>query len=673
MTVSSQICKRIYQADGQNRQWAVDFAYLSGNELKVYVTDASGAETDVTAHCMWDEVEHEMIYPTVDSEQDPLPVGSTVTIVRVTTPTQSLHLTQQGVLDASALERGFDKLTLHVQELAEQAQRSIKYPVSSNKTDVDAQTFLAQLQSAQTEALNSALENVAATKNQLQQDLFDERTARQQADGELQSALSAKQNTLNVEGQQAVSSGINAAKVASYNTHLLDTNNPHRVTKAQVGLNNVDNTSDVNKPISTATQAALNAKQNSLTTAQQAAIDSGVTSAAVAQVQTNKEDIAALEAELGEKREWQKPADWIDIRSGALPNSVYFLVGHSADYATYPTFVVKAGVSNSGTYDVFVDGIKQATTASGTETTLNWQTLALESGWDVTYPVALRTHIVRVTPTLSTNTIANILRDGTGDNGILWVHFQLTHAIIINNLLNTYDNKKRCPLCEAVTADGNKITVGNANCNGSFYAPNLKTIPVLDFNNATRTEITSFISATQLKSITLKNGTLYAFDPFSNCPNLRRIETENVMLDAQSNGKNAPLLENLIPINANPISPKRNPINYLEKLTGLKPCVLDFSNNSYFTRLTMGGTASYRINGLKGLTVSNEAPFDSTTSPQINVAYTGMDRNALVNLFKSMPTVSAGQICNIVGTTGAGALTAEDLAIATDKGWTITR
>ncbi len=35
--------------------------------------------------------------------------------------------------------------------------------------------------------------------------------------------------------------------------------------------------------------------------------------------------------------------------------------------------------------------------------------------------------------------------------------------------------------------------------------------------------------------------------------------------------------------------------------------------------------------------MSNEAPFDSTTSPQINVAYTGLDRTALVNLFKSMP------------------------------------
>ena len=34
--------------------------------------------------------------------------------------------------------------------------------------------------------------------------------------------------------------------------HIDDTNNPHQVTKAQVGLGNVDNTSDANKPISSA-------------------------------------------------------------------------------------------------------------------------------------------------------------------------------------------------------------------------------------------------------------------------------------------------------------------------------------------------------------------------------------------------------------------------------------
>lgn len=40
--------------------------------------------------------------------------------------------------------------------------------------------------------------------------------------------------------------------------------NPHGVTKAQVGLGNADNTSDIDKPISTSTQAALNIIQEYL-------------------------------------------------------------------------------------------------------------------------------------------------------------------------------------------------------------------------------------------------------------------------------------------------------------------------------------------------------------------------------------------------------------------------
>lgn len=44
------------------------------------------------------------------------------------------------------------------------------------------------------------------------------------------------------------------------NTHIYDYNNPHKVTKEQLGLGNVDNTSDLDKPISTATQTALNEK-----------------------------------------------------------------------------------------------------------------------------------------------------------------------------------------------------------------------------------------------------------------------------------------------------------------------------------------------------------------------------------------------------------------------------
>lgn len=44
--------------------------------------------------------------------------------------------------------------------------------------------------------------------------------------------------------------------------HEANTSNPHSVTKTQVNLGNVDNTSDLNKPISNATQSALDSKQD---------------------------------------------------------------------------------------------------------------------------------------------------------------------------------------------------------------------------------------------------------------------------------------------------------------------------------------------------------------------------------------------------------------------------
>lgn len=48
-------------------------------------------------------------------------------------------------------------------------------------------------------------------------------------------------------------------------SHISNTSNPHNVTKVQVGLGDVDNTSDANKPVSLATQTALNLKADKAT------------------------------------------------------------------------------------------------------------------------------------------------------------------------------------------------------------------------------------------------------------------------------------------------------------------------------------------------------------------------------------------------------------------------
>lgn len=62
-----------------------------------------------------------------------------------------------------------------------------------------------------------------------------------------------------LKDQAGIISDINAVQT-NLETHINNKSNPHEVTKEQVGLGNVDNTSDANKPISTATQNALNDK-----------------------------------------------------------------------------------------------------------------------------------------------------------------------------------------------------------------------------------------------------------------------------------------------------------------------------------------------------------------------------------------------------------------------------
>lgn len=62
--------------------------------------------------------------------------------------------------------------------------------------------------------------------------------------------------------QAAADTAVGNAAAAALSAHATSTSNPHSVTKAQVGLGNVDNTSDVNKPVSTAQQTALDAKLN---------------------------------------------------------------------------------------------------------------------------------------------------------------------------------------------------------------------------------------------------------------------------------------------------------------------------------------------------------------------------------------------------------------------------
>lgn len=101
-------------------------------------------------------------------------------------------------------------------------------------------------------------------------ELTAEATTRANADTALQGDIDAVAADLVTETTARLAGdATNATDISNVNnsltSHTGNTSNPHNTTKAQVGLGNVDNTSDANKPISTATQTALDAKENTIT------------------------------------------------------------------------------------------------------------------------------------------------------------------------------------------------------------------------------------------------------------------------------------------------------------------------------------------------------------------------------------------------------------------------
>lgn len=95
---------------------------------------------------------------------------------------------------------------------------------------------------------------------------------------EVDTALSAKQDTISdlatirsgatlgatavqpISGKGLSTNDFTNAEKTKLDNHVISTNNPHQVTKEQVGLGNVDNTADIDKPVSTAALAALSEK-----------------------------------------------------------------------------------------------------------------------------------------------------------------------------------------------------------------------------------------------------------------------------------------------------------------------------------------------------------------------------------------------------------------------------
>ena len=137
---------------------------------------------------------------------------------------------------------------------AQQAEQTLQNNIDTIGTQIENEIDRA---TAAEQELDTKIENeidrATAAEHTLNEDIVNEEIRAKKAEGELAADLSLE----SIRAQ-------NAEQTIQTNltTHTSNQENPHNVTAEQIGLGNVDNTSDLDKPISNATQAELNKKAN---------------------------------------------------------------------------------------------------------------------------------------------------------------------------------------------------------------------------------------------------------------------------------------------------------------------------------------------------------------------------------------------------------------------------
>ena len=123
------------------------------------------------------------------------------------------------------------------------------------KVDPSSESFL---------SVSSTGVKITGVQNAINTAVDAERVAREAECKQIKDSItqSGQGSTVALDAEIKRAKEAEAAITSNLNNHIQDYQNPHKVTKDQVGLNNVDNTSDADKPVSDATQTELDKKAN---------------------------------------------------------------------------------------------------------------------------------------------------------------------------------------------------------------------------------------------------------------------------------------------------------------------------------------------------------------------------------------------------------------------------
>lgn len=151
MTLAASQNYAIFDGDGVTTTFPYTFGIntTDGSDISVYYIDSSGTVTLVTSNYSVDVANSRVLYPTVAgvsplaSTDTAVPVGAQLELLRVEPLSQTVQLVDQGVFDPASIETGMDKITMICQQLQEQINRCVKYPLGTSPTTADVDAFIA--------------------------------------------------------------------------------------------------------------------------------------------------------------------------------------------------------------------------------------------------------------------------------------------------------------------------------------------------------------------------------------------------------------------------------------------------------------------------------------------------------------------------------------------------
>ena len=137
MTVSTTTNKVAYIGNGIATSFAIPFPFLEQEHLKVYQL----SNNELSERTDWTISNENMVFETAPAE------NAQIVIMREVPLTQETDYRENEVLPAETLERNFDKLTMQVQQLKEQADRAVTVDIFDD-TDTDAASLIPSIRRA---------------------------------------------------------------------------------------------------------------------------------------------------------------------------------------------------------------------------------------------------------------------------------------------------------------------------------------------------------------------------------------------------------------------------------------------------------------------------------------------------------------------------------------------